>query len=83
MFLSLSEPVRRGTIAKIVIQLVEEVISEFVQGFLVETAAIEAVEERIISEEVSVVDMVDNEMELAIWFPSLKLNVSVLMRSTC
>ena len=42
MFVGLAEPVGRQTIAEIVSQL-EEVVSDVVEGFLLEAAAIEAV----------------------------------------
>ena len=52
------------------------VVSDVVEGFLVEAAAIEAVAESIISEEVSVVDIVNNETELGIFsFAEGKLRV--------
>ena len=41
MFLGFVEPVGRETIAEIVSLLVEEVVSDVVEGFLVEAAAIE------------------------------------------
>lgn len=65
MFLGIAEPVGRETIAELVSQLVEEVASDVIEGFLVEAAAIEVVAESIINEEISVVDIVNDEMELA------------------
>ena len=65
MFLGIAEPVGRETIAELVSQLVEEVGSDVIEGFLVEAAAIKVVAESITNEEISVVDIVNDEMELA------------------
>ena len=65
MFLGIAKPVGRETIAELVSQLVEEVASDVIEGFLVEAATIEVVAESIINEEISVVDIVNDEMELA------------------
>ena len=79
MFLGLAEPVGRETTAKIVSQLAEEVVSNVVEGFLVKAAAIEAVAESIISKEASVIDIVNDEIELAM--VSFVEGKCVLMRS--
>ena len=77
MFLGLSEPFGRETSVEIVSQLVE-VVSDVVEGFLVEAAAIKAVAESIINEEVSVVN---NETELDMF--SFTEGKCVLMRAPC
>ena len=65
IFLSAVETISLEISAEVVRQLVEEIGINVMEDFIVEAAAVEAVAERIISEEISIVDIVKEEVELA------------------
>lgn len=64
-FLATVESVGGEITAGIVSELVEEIASHVVEDFVVEAAAMEAVAERIIREEIAIVDIIKEEIELA------------------